>query len=93
MQSPALKVFKIRGNKALNNLVSGECWPCFELEVGLETSCGAFQPNGYRNSVFVKNTWLCNHLYPYAHTHLVFLFKNTEAFRDCTLSTDIYCQI
>lgn len=48
MQYPALEVFKTQVDKALSNLVSG--WPCFELEVGLETSHGTFQPN---DSVFV----------------------------------------
>lgn len=61
-----------------SNLVSGQCQSCFELEVGLETSCGAFQSNGYGDSVFAMYTWLCNHLRSYARTHLVFLLKNTK---------------
>jgi len=33
-----------RLDKAWRNLVWAQNWPCFEREVGLETSCGHLQP-------------------------------------------------
>jgi len=51
MKSPTQEVFNTQVDNALSNLVSGQRWPCFKLEVGLETSRDAFQANGYHDSV------------------------------------------
>lgn len=41
-QSPSLEVFKTLLDEALSNVVWPRSWPCFEHEIGLETSWGSF---------------------------------------------------
>lgn len=43
-QAPSLEIFKTKLDKVLTKLLWSCGWPCFEQEIGLETSRGPFQP-------------------------------------------------